>query len=72
VRSRYRFGSNNRNRSDNCALLGSEKRHDLACFALKRNSKNLKQKRMGDKQNEAKKFEGKPKRTKKLLNQEKI
>jgi hypothetical protein len=41
----------------NVTSLGSEKRHDFACFASKRNSKNLKRKRTGKKQNEAKKIE---------------
>jgi hypothetical protein len=39
VRPRFRFGSENLNR------LEAKNRHDFDCFASKRNSKNLKQKK---------------------------
>jgi hypothetical protein len=65
MRRCFRFRSEKLNRSKNLVLLASEKKVFSACIASKRNSKHLKQKRTGNKQNEAKR-----KRTEKLLNQE--
>ncbi len=49
VRPRFRFGSENWNWSENFVSLGSEKKHDFACFTSKRNSKNPKRKRTENK-----------------------
>jgi hypothetical protein len=51
----------------NFVSLGSKKRHDFPCFALKQNCKIMKRKRTENKRNETKKFKQNKKELKNCL-----
>jgi hypothetical protein len=67
----FYFGSEIKIEAKMFFCLEANKMHDLACFALQQNSNNLKQKRTGKKQNEAKKSMRNEKQPKNCLTKKK-